>query len=392
MSEYIRVNPDRIEWCRLKYDVSVELLAKKIDVKVEKLEGLLKENEDPTITYNQLEKLADLFGESILFFIKNEPIEEKEIFVPQFRTFDSQMPIIDLKIKKIIENVIAQHEVYLGLQNDLDIEVEYFQSPDLKNHSLTKQGEKIRKWLGIDNSKKMTFKDYRKLIEDKNILVFLSSGYSGAWKIPNDSTVIGFSFYNEKVPLIFIKKDNEFSDSLSVFTLFHELAHILLHKKTIIDTNEIIYSDKRIEREANLLAANILVSDNVLKQLDIKEKPEEVERFAQWLKPITDKLSVSPDVILLRLKEFNLISQFEYDSFRLYRKEEFERNRFSIVKEQKGIPRRRSLEPKQIFGDGYVRVVIEALHSKLVTLNKASNYLDGVKIKNIQEIERSIYG
>ena len=182
------------------------------------------------------------------------------------------------------------------------------------------------------------------------------------------------------------------SDSLSVFTLFHELAHILLHKQTIIDTNEIIYSKKQIEREANLLAANILVSENMLNEIDINAKPDEVDGFVNWLKPITERLSVSPDVVLIRLMEYDLITQSEYEDFRMYRKEEHEKIKKHKVKDKEGIARRRYLEPKQMFGEGYVRVVMEALQNKLVTLNKASNYLDGIKIKNIKEIERSIYG
>ena len=114
-----------------------------------------------------------------------------------------------MKIKKIIENVVAQQNVYLALQDDLDIEVENFLGLDLQNLSVKEQGCKVRQWLGIDNSKKMTFKDYRSLVESKNILVFLSAGYNGAWKIPNDSSVIGFSFYHEKVPVIFIKKESQ---------------------------------------------------------------------------------------------------------------------------------------------------------------------------------------
>ena len=336
MSELIRVNPERIEWCCNKYGITLEHLSKKTEIKQKKLTDILGRKEDPLVTYNQLEKLADFFGESLLFFIKSEPVEESNVLTPQFRTFDSQMPIIDLKVKKIIENVVAQHRVFLGLQDDLDIEVEKFKGIDLSNISVKEQAIKVRKWLGIDNSKKMAFKDYRRLIEDKNILVFLSAGYNGAWKIPNDSSVIGFSFYDEKVPVIFVKKDNQYSESLSVFTLFHELAHILLHKKTIIDTNEIITSDKGIEREANQLAANILVTESSLKLIEFSEKPERIEDYAYWLHPITERLSVSPDVVLLRLMEYDLISQNEFDNFRAYRKEKFEKDRRLVSKEQSG--------------------------------------------------------
>ena len=71
MSEYIRVNPERIKWCCDKYSISVDSLAKKSDIKLDKLINLLEKKIEPEITYNQLEKLASLFGESILFFIKN---------------------------------------------------------------------------------------------------------------------------------------------------------------------------------------------------------------------------------------------------------------------------------------------------------------------------------
>lgn len=391
MSELIRVNPERIEWCCNKYGVTLEHLSKKAEIKEQKLTDILGRKEEPLVTYNQLEKLADFFGESLLFFIKSEPVEENNVLTPQFRTFDSQMPIIDIKVKKIIENVVAQHRVFLGLQDDLDIEVEKFKGVNLSNMTVREQATEVRKWLGIDNSKKMVFKDYRHLVEDKNILVFLSAGYQGAWKIPNDSSVIGFSFYDEKVPVIFVKKDNQYSESLSVFTLFHELAHILLHKKTIIDTNEIITSDKGIEREANQLAANILVTESTLRLIEFSKKPERIEDYTYWLQPITERLSVSPDVVLLRLMDYDLISQNEFDNFRAYRKEKFEKDRKLSSKEQSG-RRYRSLEPQHMFGDGYVRVIMDALHNKLVTINKASNYLDGIKVKNIKEIERSIYG
>ncbi|MDX7904786.1 ImmA/IrrE family metallo-endopeptidase [Acinetobacter baumannii] len=392
MSEYISVNPDRILWCCNKYGISVDLLAKKMHISLPKFTEMLEENDHITITYNQLEKLGETFGESILFFLKSDPIKEDNVLIPQFRTFNSQFPILDLKIKKIIENVVAQHDVYLSLLEDLDIKLTDFKGLNLEGLSIKEKSIKIRNWLGLDNSKKMVFKDYRELIENKNILVFLSAGYNGAWKIPNESPVIGFSFYHEQIPLIFVKKDNEFSDSLSIFTLFHELAHILCHKQTIIDTNEIIYSDKKIEREANLLAANILVSDTMLKLINFNEKPEDVTGYINWVKPIMDKASVSPDVVLLRLMEYDLISHNEYEEFRVYRKEQHEKNKKTYGAESKNIARKRYLEPKQMFGEGYVRVVIDALNNKLVTFNKASNYLDGIKVKNIKEIERSIYG
>ena len=53
MSEYIRVNPERIEWCCNKYGITEEVLSKKIDIKLEKLIDLLEKKQEPLVTYNQ---------------------------------------------------------------------------------------------------------------------------------------------------------------------------------------------------------------------------------------------------------------------------------------------------------------------------------------------------
>ena len=47
-------------------------------------------------------------------------------------------------------------------------------------------------------------------------------------------------------------------------------------------------------------------------------------------------------------------------------------------------PRYRNREPKHIFGDGYVRTVLDALNSRRITLAKASTYLDNLKISDLQ--------
>ena len=44
-------------------------------------------------------------------------------------------------------------------------------------------------------------------------------------------------------------------------------------------------------------------------------------------------------------------------------------------------------EPKHIFGDPFVRTVLDAVNARHVTLAKASSYLDGLKIKDLHQLE-----
>ncbi|MGZ5052648.1 MAG: hypothetical protein ACXWF8_16665 [Methylobacter sp.] len=61
---------------------------------------------------------------------------------------------------------------------------------------------------------------------------------------------------------------------------------------------------------------------------------------------------------------------------------------------QKNIGNRqyRHREPKHIFGDTFVRTVLDALDARYITLAKASSYLDNLKINDLHQLERHIAG
>ena len=52
----------------------------------------------------------------------------------------------------------------------------------------------------------------------------------------------------------------------------------------------------------------------------------------------------------------------------------------------------RNREPKHIFGDGYVRTVLDALNSRRISLAKASSYLDNLTIRDLHQLERHYAG
>lgn len=49
-------------------------------------------------------------------------------------------------------------------------------------------------------------------------------------------------------------------------------------------------------------------------------------------------------------------------------------------------------EPSHIFGDRFVRTVLDALNGRYITLAKASRYLDGLKINDLHQLERFYAG
>ena len=122
-------------------------------------------------------------------------------------------------------------------------------------------------WPEDDTALKM----WRKALQDVGIFVFKDAfkadGYSG------------FSLYDEAFPIIYV--NNSATKTRQMFTLFHELAHLLFHTSGI-DTIEDSYipalpaRQKRIEILCNSFAARFLVPEaafsEAIRGLDIRNE------------------------------------------------------------------------------------------------------------------------
>jgi len=63
-----------------------------------------------------------------------------------------------------------------------------------------------------------------------------------------------------------------------------------------------------------------------------------------------------------------------------------------IIEEGGGSRAYRNREPRHIFGDTFVRTVLDSLYARHITLAKASGYLDNLKIKDLHQLERLYAG
>jgi Zn-dependent peptidase ImmA (M78 family) len=161
----------------------------------------------------------------------------------------------------------------------------------------------------------------------------------------------------------------------------HELAHILLHRASVIDDESDFASRIGQERAANEFAANVLLPDSFLLRIDLERKPGDVGAYDDWLSAYRRQWGVSSEVILIRLVSRGRISQQEYDEYKAW---VFSRQEVEVAE---GVRMYRHREPRNIFGDRYVRSVLEALDQQRITINKASKFLDGLKLSDIRKLE-----
>jgi Zn-dependent peptidase ImmA (M78 family) len=188
----------------------------------------------------------------------------------------------------------------------------------------------------------------------------------------------GFSIVDEAVPIIGIKRGGE-PATAKIFTLFHELGHIILNEGGLCDLSE--STTQQVEKWCNSFAAEILIPATELLKLDIvadhRARNEKV-----WSKndliTIGNYFHAGPLAILRSLLENNLTTQAYYkEKHGAWNKPSFGRAK---VPEGRNIPKETIKEK----GRTYLRLAFQAFDLNRIDLKDLSDFL-GVRLSYIPE-------
>jgi Zn-dependent peptidase ImmA (M78 family)/transcriptional regulator with XRE-family HTH domain len=377
MASVESVNTERIKWCLHDRGITLDQLAVESGIDLNKLEAVLRGHAE--LTVGQLKAIARVFQRGLLFFMSKGDVKEEKLRTAGFRTLSNQHPELHGDVKALMERVEHQRQILLNLREELgEVSGPAFRPPDVSSDSPKVAASTARRWLSLNGE--LSFADYRDAVEAKGILVFVSNGYIGAWRVPPDSEIAGFSIYHRSYPLIFVRKE-EFQQR-QVFTLAHELAHLLIHGTGSIDVFQDMYGATGKERVANAFAGNLLVPDDSLALIDGNNKPGSASEFERWLRPFAEARGISVEVVLRRLLDAGRLSQHEYRSYREWKAEQ------KLPERSGGSRKNRYREPLNMFGKPFVGTVLEALGARQLTATKASRFLDNIKITDIHRLER----
>ena len=313
--------PEMFVWARQTVGLSQEIFAQKVGRPIEEIKRW--ESGEAAPTYAQLEKIAYQICKRPLatFFLPAPPDE----ILPnvEFRTLpDSDLselsPNTYLHIRKAHAFQIGIEDL-LGENNTLGVELQRLNVVvDLSSCSIKEQALRVREWLGVSMNQQKTWanddvalKAWRTAIENHGIFVFKESF--------KQDEISGFCLSQSNYPVIYL--NNSTSKTRQIFSLLHELAHVLLNinglskfEKDYI--TELPINEQRIERFCNKLAADILIpSDEFLEQtIDFPEQVDDVgaEHFAL----VAKHFNVSREVILRRFKDLGRVTDIRYQELR----------------------------------------------------------------------------
>lgn len=371
--ETLPANPAIIRWARERAGFPIEEARKT-------LKGIERwEAGTASPSYTQLESMSDKFKIPIAVFFfpappNFPPISETFRTLPEHE-FEQLPPRIKLLLRKakahqlnLIELTEGVNQAPRHIMHDIVFREDILIA-DAAQHVRQYLGVSIEEqsgWLGDEAA----LEKWRRALEAVGVSVF-----KDAFKVPNYP---GFCLYDDEFPIIYANNSN--AKTRQIFTLFHELAHILFHTSGIdLLTDDFIQrlpeDAQRIEIICNRFAAEFLLPEDVFEAAFAGRPP--TEGTAEYL---ADLFHVSREFIYRRFRERNLISSAEYESA----------SRRWAEQQNAGDGGGNYYYTKIAYlGSGYINLALSQYYQNRISDTQLAEYLD-IKPRNISTFEEYV--
>ncbi len=332
-------------------------------------------------TYRQLELLAkDLWVPVAIFFFP-EPPQFPEI-EKSFRTIGSEQfaeipPRIRLLLHKARAFQVGLSELNEGMNPARRmITKELAFSRDDKTAEMATQ---VRAILDVSPDEQYDWPD-----EDTALKAWRRAFYKVGVTVFKDAfreeRFCGFSLHDDEFPVIYVNNSN--AKTRQIFTLFHELAHLLFGTSGIDSEyefrNPLSDDNRRIETKCNRLAAEVLVPEDALSS-EIRHKIA-TESLAE---SVAEKFSVSREVIFRKFRDRGLVSYAEYKAA----KQKWDSQARGRRRSGGGHFYRTRIA---YLGEEYIRLAFERFYQNRIDDEELADYL-AIKPKHIEPLEDTLF-
>ena len=368
-SDRMAINRDLIRWARERAGYSLEAAEAHFrDIRA-------WESRQKAPTYVQLEQVADRFGVpvSVLFFPEPPGVPEPS---RSFRTlpeveFAALPPRMHLLVRKAQAFQISLAE--------LTEDRSPAERPILRAfHAKEPHPDQARAMLGVSledqrgwSDTATAFKEWRNALYDAGVFVFKDAF--------READYCGFSIYDAELPVIYVNSSR--SATRQIFTLFHELGH-LLHETSGLDPvpadvlDRLPGSSRSVETQCNRFAADLLLPRSALDDLMAGDEPTETAA-AQ----IANDLKLSPEMVYRHFLDRGWITHEAYQD---------SRERWNVAPAKSGAGGDSNRTLVTYLGTQYLEMAFAQYYRNRLDQNGLAEVL-GVKPARIPKLERFLY-
>lgn len=359
------INPATLTWAREVSRVTVEELAKALNVKPGRVSEF--EGGDALPTFRQLTLLAAKLDRPLGFFFAPPPAAPD---VPETADFrgrgDDELPA---DLAREMRRAEQHRDAMLDLGGTPSHRI---MTGAIGWRTVAVRAAALRQSFGLretfvppESQNNQVFNFWRGLLEENGVLVFQTTGISL-------DTFRGLSVHHDDLPLILVNGAD--SAAGRTFTLFHEVAHVINRTSGLCVLRESVDE----EALANNFAANFLMPESAVR--DHLSGPQEsvaaVEQLARHFK-------VSPLAAAVRLRRLDIIDDDDLEAVRSASEENWQRARDAQKQKEGFVPQWR-LRYRDL-GPTYIGAVARALEDQRVDWVDAT-YLLNARLPMVEQM------
>jgi Zn-dependent peptidase ImmA (M78 family) len=376
------MNPEVLKWAREKAHYSVNDIALRLNKDPEVI--LAWEGGSELPTYIQLEKIAyEIYKRPIaIFFFPSPPVEadssksfrtvpehDLQLLLPDTQFALRQAEAMQLSLYELMDN-------HRNISNRIifrDIKLNEYDSIIASTHNL-------RNYLGVSLKTQFSWKKpeyalelWRDIIQELGIFVFKRSF--------KEEGISGFCLLDDEFPLIYL--NNSMAHTRQIFSLFHELSHILMGENGMTFQNDSYIHHlsshyKKIETFCNRFTAEFLVPSSFFSTLEKHDFYNDTV-----VSSISGKCNVSREVILRRALDFGYIDQGHYDK----KAAEFAKYAKTFTKTKGGGNYYRT--QATYLGRKYLKLAFSHYYQRRISEQQLAGYLN-IKVRSISGLENIV--
>lgn len=392
-----RIRPSLLVWARESAGLTVEQAATKAGVSAEALQSWeADDSADQMPSIPQARKLAEIYKRPLAVLYLPAPPTS---FMPlkDFRRLPGGgTPSLPPEV--VIEARLARErrEAALSLAEEFEIDLPTFDVEASLHEDPEVVGDRVRRWLNVELPLGSNNRDaegngalrvWRQAAESRGVFVLQTARFSA-------EAVSGFAIFEKKLPIVVISRKDA-APRKRLFSLAHELAHLLLRASGVSDNS--IDSDlaaapeeQLVEIFCNAVAGALLVpADELLKHQVVREHSG-LEWSDDELWVLSREFGASREAILRRLLRFERTTRHFYEETRERFDREFKAKRLrDRMNREEGIPRNMAQEAISDLGRKFVGLVLENYHLERLTLSDVAGHL-GIKTRHIPAVEQLV--
>ncbi|TVQ22666.1 MAG: ImmA/IrrE family metallo-endopeptidase [Spirochaetaceae bacterium] len=357
------INPTILIQCREQ----IGLTLSEVEAKVPKIRDI--EHGELKPTFKQIDALSALYSVPRWVFISDEiPAEYRfDRAIPAFRQFSHSGTATfgDARLRRVVARVERYRQLMLDLSEDVEDSGIFETDPPMidKSEPADQAARKTIEWLAPPRPH-LGFEEWRELIEQRGVFVFVTSKYRG-WSNIDDLNLRGVSLYHDQLPVIIIN-DSDAKKAQS-FTLFHELGHILRRENALDKWDG--ESSRTIERWCDAFAGSVLMPvSGVLAAVPARIDLDSINRVARSFK-------VSSYAMLVRFLQLGIVNRGSFYRMQNAILEDYAQQKLRLSRSEGGPTRNVPKEVLTQFGRMFTSVVFQAYNDREIGLHKTSTIL-----------------